>query len=75
MVVIWDVLFNCFFGYGIVFISRDGRIIIECVSFGWLKFWGKKVVVFFNVRELVYVKLCIIFGNGIFMSLWVKLRF
>ncbi|MDI3474994.1 MAG: hypothetical protein PWQ79_226 [Thermococcaceae archaeon] len=73
-VVTWDVPPNCLSGYGTVFISSDGRTITEQVSLGRLKPLGKKVAVFLNVREPVYVKLRITSGNGIFMSSWVRLE-
>ena len=67
-VITWDVPPNCISGYGTVLISKDGRSVTERVSLGRLKPWGKKVAVFLNVREPVYVKLRITSGNGIFMS-------
>ncbi|WP_240913669.1 hypothetical protein [Thermococcus sp. JdF3] len=72
-VVTWNVPPNCLTGYGTVLISKDGERITERVSLGRLKPWGKKVAVFLNVREPVYVKLRISSGNGIFMSSWVRL--
>lgn len=72
-VITWDVPPNCLSGYGTVLISKDGRSISERVSLGRLKPWGKKVAVFLNVREPVYVKLRIVSGNGVFMSSWVRL--
>ncbi|NJE61192.1 hypothetical protein [Thermococcus sp. 21S7] len=72
-VVTWDVPPNCISGYGTVLISKDGRSVTERVSLGRLKPWGKKVAVFLNVRDPVYVKLRITSGNGIFMSSWVRL--
>ncbi|WP_050002654.1 hypothetical protein [Thermococcus eurythermalis] len=73
-VITWDVPPNCISGYGTVLISKDGRSVTERVSLGRLKPWGKKVAVFFNVREPIYVKLRITSGNGVFMSSWVKLE-
>ncbi len=73
-VVTWDVPPNCLSGYGTVLVSRDGSSVSERVSLGRLKPWGKKVAVFFNVREPIYVKLLITAGNGVFMSSWVRLE-
>ncbi|WP_240703280.1 hypothetical protein [Thermococcus indicus] len=72
-IVTWNVPPNCLTGYGTVLISKDGERITERVSLGRLKPWGKKMAVFLNVREPVYVKLRISSGNGIFMSSWVRL--
>ncbi|KUH32826.1 hypothetical protein APY94_08565 [Thermococcus celericrescens] len=72
-VVTWNVPPNCLSGYGTVLISKDGGRITERVSLGGLKPWGKKVAVFLNVREPVYVKLRITSGNGVFMGSWVRL--